>query len=58
MNEGAIIGIVSLIGCLALAGSALASYKLSWGKVAQIGLTWIAIFAGMFALFNITGFGQ
>lgn len=57
MSEGGIISIVALLGWLILAGSALASYKLSWGKVAQIALTWTAIFLGMFVLFNLIGMG-
>ena len=38
MNEGAIISIVGLLGWLILAGSAIASFKLGWGKIVQLGL--------------------
>ncbi len=55
MNDGALISIVSLLAWLILAGSALASYKLSWGKIVQMSLTWIAIFLGVFVLFSLVG---
>ncbi|XUU60001.1 hypothetical protein ACRAQ6_10540 [Erythrobacter sp. HA6-11] len=55
MNDGALIGIVSLVAWLILAGSALASYKLSWGKIAQMSLTWLAIFLGVFVVFSLVG---
>jgi hypothetical protein len=55
MNEGAIISLVSLVGFLVLAGSALASYRMSWGKFAQLSLVWLAIFAGGFMLVRLLG---
>lgn len=48
MSDMALISIVSLLGWLILAGASLASYKLSWGKMAQMALVWAAIFAGGF----------
>ncbi len=53
MNDSGLIQIVALIGWLILAGSALASYKLSWSKALKLGLTWIAIFGGVFLLFSL-----
>lgn len=53
MNEGAVVSVVALVGWLILVGGALASYKLSWGKIAQMSLTWIAIFLGVFVLFSL-----
>jgi len=47
MNQFEIIGIVSLLGWLFLAGSALASYRLGWGQMARMALTWLAIFVGL-----------
>ncbi len=55
MNEGAIISIVALIGWLILAGSALASFRLGWSKLAQLALVWLAIFAGLYVLVDLAG---
>ncbi|KPP85441.1 MAG: hypothetical protein ACOCYR_02925 [Erythrobacter sp.] len=50
MSQYDIIAIVSLLGWLVIAGSALASYRLGWGQIARMALTWLAIFAGLFLL--------
>lgn len=55
MNEGAIISIVALVGWLILVGSALASYRLGWSKIAQLALAWLAIFAGLYVLVDLAG---
>ena len=55
MNEGMIISIVAMLGWLILAGSALASFRLGWGKMAQMALVWLAIFAGLFVVANLLG---
>lgn len=55
MNEGAIISVVAMIGWLILAGSAIASFRLGWSKIAQMGLVWLAIFAGLFVVANLLG---
>lgn len=55
MNEGAIISIVALIGWLIIAGSALASFRLGWSKLAQLALVWVAIFGGLFLLVDLAG---
>ena len=52
-SETQLVQIVALVGWLILAGSALASYKLSWGKAAKMALTWAAIFVGVFVLFSL-----
>ena len=52
-GETSLVQIVALVGWLILAGSALASYKLSWGKAAKMALTWTAIFVGVFLLFDL-----
>ena len=49
------VSIVALLGWLILAGSALASYRMSWGKFAQLALTWLAIFVGLFLLVRLLG---
>ncbi|MEP1421135.1 MAG: hypothetical protein ABJK59_05130 [Erythrobacter sp.] len=55
MNEGMIISIVAMLGWLILAGSALASFKLGWSKMAQLALVWFAIFAGLFVIADLLG---
>ena len=55
MSEGAIISIVAMLGWLILAGSALASYRLGWSKIAQLALVWLAIFAGLFVVADLLG---
>ena len=55
MNEGAWISIVAMLGWLVLAGSALASYRLGWGKIVQLALVWLAIFAGLFVIADLLG---
>ena len=55
MNEGAIISIVAMVGWLILAGSALASFRLGWAKMAQMALVWLAIFVGLFVIADVLG---
>lgn len=57
MNETAMISIVALLGWLVLAGSALASFKLGWSKMAQMALLWFAIFAGAYLVVEVLGLG-
>lgn len=55
MNDVALVSVIALLGWLVLAGSALASYRLSWGKTAQLSLVWLAIFVGLFLLVRLSG---
>ena len=55
MSEGSIISIVALLGWLILAGSAIASFRLGWAKIAQLALVWLAIFAGLFVAADLLG---
>lgn len=55
MNDGTLISIIALACCLVLAGSAFASYRLGWGKIAQLALVWLAIFAGLFLIADLFG---
>jgi hypothetical protein len=55
VNEGSLISLVALVGWLILAGSALASFKLGWSKIAQMALVWFAIFAGAFLIADLLG---
>lgn len=53
MSEGQIVSLVAMLGWLILAGSALASYRLNWSGALRMGLTWFAIFVGLFVLFDL-----
>lgn len=55
MNEYEIVRIISLVGFLILALSALASHRLNWSKSIRMGLIWIGIFLGVALLFSIVG---
>lgn len=55
MSEGSIISIVALLGWLILAGSALASFRMGLGKMVQLALVWLAIFAGLFVIADLMG---
>ena len=55
MNEYEVVRIVSLIGFLILATSALAAHKLDFAKAVRMGLIWLAIFFAVSLLFSIVG---
>ena len=48
MNDVALVSIIVMVGWLLLVGSSLASFKLGWSKMLQIGLLWAAIFGSAF----------
>jgi hypothetical protein len=50
MTNMATISIVALFAWLIFALSALASFRLSWGKMARMALVWMAIFTGGFLI--------
>ena len=50
MSVDGIVPIITSIGWLILVGSALASYRLAWSKLARLGLTWLAIFIGLYLI--------
>jgi hypothetical protein len=53
VNEGQAVSLIALVAWLILAGSALASYRLNWNKALKMALTWVAIFGGLFLLFDV-----
>lgn len=55
MSETLILALISMVGCLVLAVSGFASYRLNWGKTLQMALTWLAIFVGAFAVAQFAG---
>ena len=48
MNDMDVVSIISLLGWLVLVSMGFASFKLSWGKTAQLALVWLAVFWGFF----------
>lgn len=46
---------VSLIGWLAVAAAAYASFRFDWKKSVRMALVWIAIFVGIAFLFSVIG---
>ncbi len=57
MNEYSVVSFIALLGWLVLCGSALASHKMDWSKGIRMGLTWLAIFGGVFGIFHFVGGG-
>lgn len=55
MNDMDVVSIISLLGWLVLVSMGFASFKLSWGKTAQLALVWLAIFGGLFLLARLLG---
>lgn len=47
MSEYDSVQLVALLAWLVLAGSALASYRLSWKSGIRMALAWASIFAGL-----------
>lgn len=50
------VSIISMLGCLVLAGSALNSYRLGFGKLVQLALIWLAIFCAIGFVVSLMGF--
>ena len=53
MSQIDTVQLVALVGWLILASSALVSFRLNWSKALRLGLIWVAIFVGVFLLFDI-----
>jgi hypothetical protein len=53
VNGFEIVSIVGLLGWLFIAGSALASYRLGWSRIAQLALVWLAIFGAGFLIVSL-----
>jgi hypothetical protein len=50
MNPELVLPLVTSIGWLVLAMSALASHRLGWGQMVKMALAWVVIFAGIFVI--------
>jgi hypothetical protein len=48
MNPDMLLPLVTSIGWLILAMSALASHRLGWGQLVKMALAWVVIFGGIF----------
>ncbi|MEL6541975.1 MAG: hypothetical protein AAFP79_06015 [Pseudomonadota bacterium] len=49
------ISLIAMLGWLVLVVAGFASYRLSWGKTAQLAFVWLAIFVGLFLLVRLLG---
>ena len=58
MSDIQIVQIISLVGFLILAGSALGSFRLSWAKALRMALIWSAIFCAVALFLSIIEFRQ
>ena len=52
-SETQIVQFIALAGFLILAVSAFSSFRMSWGKTAQMVLTWSAIFLVVFIVITL-----
>lgn len=50
MTDTAIVSLIAMLGWLLVVGMGFASFRLSWGKTAQLALVWVAIIGGLFLL--------
>lgn len=50
MNSELVLPLVTSIGWLILAMSALASHRLGWGQLVKMALAWVVIFGGIFMI--------
>ncbi|MEM7688109.1 MAG: hypothetical protein AAF291_03730 [Pseudomonadota bacterium] len=55
MSELGTVSIIAMLGWLVLVSMSFASYRLSWGKTAQLALVWLAIFVGLFLIVRLLG---
>ena len=50
MNSELLLPLVTSIGWLILAMSALASHRLGWGQLVKMALGWVVIFGGIYVI--------
>ena len=55
LDQGQLIALVSLLGCLVLVGSGFASYRVNAGKAVRMALIWAGVFLGGFAVVSWLG---
>jgi hypothetical protein len=47
---GSVLPLIMSLVWLLIVGSALASYRLGWGRAIRMALVWLAIFGGLYLL--------
>lgn len=50
MNADLLLPVITSLAWLIVAGSALASFRLGWSRIAKMALVWVAIFLGLFLI--------
>ena len=50
MNADLLLPVITSLAWLIVAGSALASFRLGWSRIAKMALVWAAIFLGLFLI--------
>ena len=55
LDQGQLIALVSLLGCLILVAGGFASYRVNADKAVRMALIWAAIFCGGFAVVSWFG---
>ena len=55
MSDVGVVSLIAMMGWLVLVVAGFASYRLSWGKTAQLAFVWLAIFVGLFLLVRLLG---
>ena len=58
MKPDLVLPLVTSIGWLVLAVSALASHQLGWGQIVRMALAWLVIFGGIFMIVEWFMFAQ
>ncbi len=58
MKPDLLLPLVTSIGWLVLAVSALASHRLGWGQIVRMALAWLVIFGGIFMIVEWFMFAQ
>ena len=55
MTDVGVVSLIAMLGWLLVVGMGFASFRLSWGKTAQLALIWVAIIVGLFLVVRLLG---
>lgn len=55
MSEMTTVSLVAMIGWLLVMVMGFASFRLSWGKTAQLALIWLGIIIGLYLIADMAG---
>ena len=50
MNADLLLPVITSLAWLIVTGSALASFRVGWSRIAKMALVWVAIFLGLFLI--------